>query len=116
MGASEDISLCVAARAPTDKMKGEIEQSIHEASQAMERFMFSLERHIEGLDSSAANSEELQRLTKGIDAIRDSAGIYLTWARHYAKLLGEEEGEARLDLDSYLDEGGGMTGNPFSGP
>ena len=97
-------------------MKGEIEQSIHEASQAIERLLFSLERHIEGLDPSAANAEEHQRLTKGVDAIRDSAGIYLTWARHYAKLLGEEEGEARLDLDSYLDEGGGISENPFSGP
>jgi len=116
VGASEDHSLCVAARAPTDRMKGEIERSIHEASQAMERLLLSFERHIKGLDPSAANAEELQRLTKGIDAIRDSAGIYLTWARHYAKLLGEEEGEARLDLDSYLDEGGGMDGNQFFGP
>ena len=97
-------------------MKGEIEQSIHEASQAMERLLLSFERHIEGLEPSEANAEELQRLTKGVPAIRDSADIYLTWARQYAKLLGEDEGEDRLDLDSYLDEGGGMTGNPFSGP
>ena len=94
-------------------MKGEIEQSIHEASQAMERLLLSFERHIEGLEPSEANAEELQRLTKGIPAIRDSAGIYLTWARHYANLLGEEEGEARVDLDSYLAEGGGITENPL---
>lgn len=96
-------------------MKGEIERSIYETSQAMERLILSFERRIESLEPSGANAEELQRLTKGIHAVRDSAGIYLSWAKHYAKLVGEGEGETVEDLESFLDEGGGITGNPMFG-
>lgn len=97
-------------------MKGEIERSIYEASQAMERLLLAFERHIEGLETSESNAAELQHMAKGIHAIHDSGGIYLTWARHYEKLLGEEEGEAREDLESYLDEGRGISENPLFGP
>ncbi len=98
-------------------MKGEIERSIYETSQAMERLILSFERRIESLEPSEANAEELQRLTKGIHAIRDSAGIYLSWAKQYAKLVGEgEERETVEDLESFLDEGGGITEGPHFGP
>ena len=97
-------------------MKSEIGQSIREVSEAMERLILSFEKHIESLEPSEANAEELQRLTKGIHAIRDSAGIYLSWAKQYAKLVGEREGESLEDLGSFLDEGGGIAGNPLFGP
>jgi hypothetical protein len=97
-------------------MKGEIAQSIREVSEAMERLILSFEKRIESLEPSGANAEELQRLTKGMHAVRDSAGIYLSWAKHYAKLVGEREGETLEDLEDFLDEGGGRTGNPMFGP
>jgi hypothetical protein len=97
-------------------MKGEIGQSIREVSEAMERLILSFERRIEGLKPSEANAEELQRLTKGIHAVRDSAGIYLSWAKHYAKLVGEYERETLEDLENFLDEGGGITEDPRFGP
>jgi hypothetical protein len=97
-------------------MKGEVGQSIHEVSKAMERLILAFERRIESLEPSEANAEELQRLMKGIHAVRDSAGIYLSWAKHYAKLVGEYERETLEDLEGFLDEGGGMTGDPRFGP
>jgi len=97
-------------------MKGEIGQSILEVSEAMERLILAFEKRIESLEPSEANAEELQRLTKGIHAVRDSAGIYLSWAKHYAKVVGEGESETPEDLESFLDEGGGITGNPQFGP
>ncbi len=97
-------------------MKGEIRQSIHEVSEAMGRLILSFEMRIESLEPSEANAEELQRLTKGIHAIRDSAGIYLSWAKHYAKIVGEGGSEALEDLESFLDEGGGITEDPWFGP
>jgi hypothetical protein len=98
------------------KYKGEIKQSIREVSEAMERLILSFERRIEDLGTSKANAEELQRLTKGIHAVRDSAGIYLSWAKHYAKLVDEGEGEMVEDLEDFLNEGGGTNGNLLFGP
>ena len=94
-------------------MQGEIGQAIHEASRAMEKLILSFERHIENLEASGANEEKLQRLTKGIHAVRDSAGIYMSWAKHYAKVVGEEGGEVLEDLEDFLGEGGDVTENPF---
>jgi hypothetical protein len=98
------------------EMKGEIGSTIQEASKAMENLILSFERHIDGRESSGASPEELQRLSKGFHTIRDSAGIYLSWARHFAKVLGEEEGEARQDLEDFMDEGADSSGNPMFGP
>jgi hypothetical protein len=104
-------------------MNGEIQRSIQEASRAMERLILSFQNHIEKLESSGGNPEEIQRLTVGMHAVRDSAGIYMSWAQHFAAALGEGEEEARRardrDLDAFLneflDEGGGTTENPFFG-
>jgi len=97
-------------------VKSEIGQSIREVSEAMEKLILVLERHIESLETSEANTEKLQHLTKGIHAIRDSAGIYLSWAKHYAKLVSEGEAESLEDHESFLDEGGGIAGDPLFRP
>ena len=117
MGASEHPSFCVGARVPIDQMKTEIGQSLREVSEAMDSLILSFERRIKSLEPSEANTEELQRLNKGIHAIRDSAGIYLSWAKHYAKLVGGGGGRESLEeLESFLDEGGGITEGPHFGP
>jgi len=97
-------------------MTGEIRGSIHEASQAMERLILSFKKYIDGMEASGASVVELQHLTKGIHAIRDSSGIYMTWAKHFAKLVGEEGEGAEEDLNGFLDEGEGIPGSPLFGP
>jgi len=98
-------------------MGGEIQQSIDEASKAMERLILTVQSHIKELESSGGHEEEVQRLTIGMHAVRDSAGIYMSWAKNFASALGE--GEARKDIDEFmiefLEEGGGTSENPFFG-
>lgn len=94
-------------------MKRDLERSIREASEAMDRLLLAFERRMEILGPSQSGAEELERLTKGTHAIRDTGNIYLTWARHYASLLGQGTQEDIKDLEDFLDEGSGVTDNPI---
>lgn len=99
-------------------MSREIDQSIRDAQRALENLILTLERYIEELKPVERDTATIARLTSGVGALRDSAGIYLTWARQYARLVGEGEyaGLGRSsngDLEDFLDEGGGSFENPL---
>lgn len=96
-------------------MKGEVGQSIREALHAMEELVLTFEKHLGDREAAGASAEELDRLTKGLHAIRDSAGIYMSWARHFAKVLGEADEGYDREMEEFLDEGGGISDNPLLG-
>jgi hypothetical protein len=60
-------------------------QSYREVEQAMERFTFLLQEHVAVLQrSEGPESEKLVRMTHGYKAMRDSAMIYLSYAKYVA--------------------------------
>ncbi|HEY5595603.1 MAG TPA: hypothetical protein VIL61_10690 [Nitrospiria bacterium] len=80
----------------------EIEQSMIEVTRAIENLNRVFDKRAADLQQ-AGDADGLQQWTKACQAMRDSGNIYITWARHYARLSdptapSEEE-------DDFLNEG-----------
>lgn len=74
-------------------MTDAILQSYREVEQAMERFTLMLQEHVTVLQrSEGPESDKLVRMTHGYKAMRDSAMIYLSYAKYVAHGMpaGEE--------------------------
>ncbi len=82
----------------------------------MERLILTFEAQIAAREAAGAPPEELDQLTKGMHAVRDSAGIYMSWAKHFSKQLDVEDPDLEQDMQEFLDEGGGSGQNPLFGP
>lgn len=66
-------------------MTDAILQSYQEVEQAMERFTLMLQEHVTVLkNSEGPESDKLVRMTHGYKAMRDSAMIYLSYAKYVA--------------------------------
>lgn len=73
-------------------MTDEIIQSYREVEQAMERFTLLLQEHVTTLErSEKPGSEKLIRMTQGYKAMRDSAMIYLSYAKFVAHGMPSSE-------------------------
>ena len=64
----------------------------------MEQFHKMLENKAKALEVSGGDPEVVTKLIMGADAMKDSANIYLSWAKHYVALSEggaseSEEGE-----------------------
>ena len=89
-------------------MTEEIQHSIQEVAQAIHSLEKAFEKHAEHL-RQAGDLEKLKQWTKGVQAMRDSGHLYLTWAKHYARSSGHQEDESEEDLGAFLDEPGTIT-------
>ena len=66
-------------------MTDPILQSYREVEQSMERFTLMLQDHVESLKKTEQpGSDKLVRMTHGYKAMRDSAMIYLSYAKYIA--------------------------------
>ena len=66
-------------------MTDAILQSYREVEQAMERFTLMLQEQVTTLQrSEGPESDKLVRMTHGYKAMRDSAAIYLSYAKYVA--------------------------------
>lgn len=66
-------------------MTDAILQSYREVEQSMERFTLMLQEHVELLrKTEQPDSDKLVRMTHGYKAMRDSASIYLSYAKYVA--------------------------------
>ena len=66
-------------------MTDAILQSYREVEQAMERFTLMLQEHVTVLErSEGPKSDKFVRMTHGYKAMRDSALIYLSYAKYVA--------------------------------
>jgi uncharacterized protein HemY len=90
----------------------EIRESIIEVTRAIENLNRAFEKRAADL-RQAGDADGLQQWTKACSAMRDSGNIYITWARHYAK-LSEPSGSSEEE-GGFLDEGAVWDENP-SGP
>ena len=76
--------------------------------------LVALERHISSL-STETDAEEIHRLNAALHALRDSAGIYLSWARQFAKLVAQGTEADEAELMDLFSEGGEDFQNPIFG-
>jgi hypothetical protein len=73
-------------------MTDPILQSYREVEQAMERFTLMLQEHVSLLErSERPGSEKLVRMSQGYKAMRDSAMIYLSYAKYVAHGMPSSE-------------------------
>lgn len=75
-------------------MAEELKNHVDALASQMESFHHALETKAREIEMSGGDSEVVGKLIKGADAMKDSANIYLSWARHYVKLSDGGAGEA----------------------
>ena len=66
-------------------------------------FPKALQRRAAELQAAGKDPELADKLLKGADAMRDSGNIYLSWARHFAK-LSEGNTDAMDEADDETED------------
>ena len=83
-------------------MNDDLRQQMAALTNQMEQFHAGLETKAREIELSGGDQEIVGKLIQGADAMKDSANIYLSWARHYVNLSDggaseAEEGEEDLE-------------------
>lgn len=76
-------------------MSDDLRQLMGEIDQHMSRFHDKLESRAQEMELIGGDPDVVKKLTMGAGAMKDSANIYLSWARHYVAL--SEGGAAEAD-------------------
>lgn len=79
-------------------MTGELSQSIREVAAAIDRLNQVFESHVDEMRSRVDPDEYRQWLQRK-SAMRDSGMLYLTWAKHYARVMTPEGSELEMSED-----------------
>lgn len=87
-------------------MEKTVKESLDDVLQAMTRLNGNFEDKIKEFRLQGHDESDLLELTKGAQAMKDSAGLYITWSRHYIERLEKAEG---LDLDEVSEGIGGRS-------
>lgn len=85
-------------------MDTDVRKSMEEVIHAMESISNAFEGKIEQLRQNGKDEEALQKLVKGAMAMKDAAGIYLSWAQHYIAQLEKTEGLEPNEAESIISE------------
>ena len=80
-------------------MNNEIRRSVEEVREAMSRVNHAFQNYVEELKASGKDPGEIQQVIKNADTLRDSGHIYMSWARHYAGIGGDEGPTEDIDED-----------------
>ena len=80
-------------------MNNEIRQTIQEVGEVMSRVNQAFQTYVEELKSSGKDPAEIRQVVKNADTLRDSGHIYMSWARHYAGIGGDEAPTDDIDED-----------------
>lgn len=76
-------------------MSDDLRLLMNEISGQMTQFHERLESRAQEMQLTGGDPDVVKKLTMGADAMKDSANIYLSWARHYVAL--SEGGAAEAD-------------------
>lgn len=76
-------------------MSDDLRQLMGDIERHMSRFHERLESRAQEMELMGEDPDVVKKLTMGADAMKDSANIYLSWARHYVAL--SEGGAAEAD-------------------
>jgi len=75
-------------------MSSDLKQQVLTLTEQMKSFHHALEVKAREIEMSGGDQEVVSKLINGTDAMRDSANIYLSWARHYVNLSDGGASEA----------------------
>ncbi len=83
-------------------MSDDLRELMGEINYSMSQFHDRLESRAKEMELTGGDPDVVKKLTMGADAMKDSANIYLSWARHYVALseggaAEAEEGEEDSD-------------------
>ena len=80
-------------------MNDDIRLSVQEVQQALARVNQAFEDYVEELKKKGGDASEILQIVKNADALKDSGHIYMSWARHYAGMGGDEASTEDIDED-----------------
>ena len=80
-------------------MNDDIRRSVLEVEQALAHVNQAFEDYVEELRKKGINPSEVIQAAKTADALKDSGHIYMSWARHYAGMGGDEAATEDIDED-----------------
>ena len=80
-------------------MNDEIRQSVREVAEAMAHVNQAFQDYVEELTISGKDQSEIRTIAKNADTLKDSGHIYMSWARHYSGLGGDEGSTDDIDED-----------------
>jgi len=75
-------------------MSSDLKQQVQTLTEQMQSFHHALEAKAREIEVSGGDQEVVGKLINGTDAMKDSANIYLSWARHYVNLSDGGASEA----------------------
>lgn len=75
-------------------MSSDLKQQVQILTEHMQSFHHALEAKAREIEMSGGDQEVVGKLINGTDAMKDSANIYLSWARHYVNLSDGGASEA----------------------
>jgi len=80
-------------------MNEDIRRSVQAAQEALLRVNQAFDDYVDELKKKGSDPSEILQAAKNADALKDSAHIYLSWARHYAGMGGDEASTEDIDED-----------------
>lgn len=80
-------------------MNDDIRRSVKEAQEALTRVNQAFETYMEELKEKGSSPSDVLQVAKNADALKDSGHIYVSWARHYAGMGGDEAPTEDIDED-----------------
>ena len=80
-------------------MNDEIRRSVHEVAEAMTHVNQAFHDYVEELTTLGKDVSEIKTVAKNADTLKDSGHIYMSWARHYAGIGGDEASTEDIDED-----------------
>ena len=80
-------------------MNDDIRRSVLEVEQALAHVNQAFEDYVEELKKKGSSASEVIQMAKNADALKDSGHIYMSWARHYAGMGGDEAATDDIDED-----------------
>jgi uncharacterized protein YukE len=86
-------------------MTEDFQQALLQVARAMDALARVFEHRIAELRALGESDEQVREAVSGVQAVKDSGAIYLTWANHYAKRVTGGESELSDDVpdDEALD-------------
>ncbi len=85
-------------------MSDDLRQLMGEINRHMSQLHDRLESRAREIELMGGDSDVVKKLNMGADAMKDSANIYLSWARHYVALSeggASEAEEGEEDSDDF---------------
>jgi len=79
-------------------MTEDFQQALLQVARSMDALARVFEHRIAELRALGESEEQVREAVNGVQAVKDSGAIYLTWANHYAKRVAGGESEMPDDL------------------